>query len=286
MDTPLCPFIRRAWYNILQPDEHIRERVIFDYELLYVKEGKALITVEDSEYIASPGDLFIFRPKQRHSIQVIFNERLVQPHIHFDLQYAPDRENVPVSYDNIDNIPPGELSFFRLDILDRFVSPFPSRFRPHGQLYMEQLLFDIIHAVTYPGPHNEIRLSHLFLRLWEQVMNELTYGHRDVRSHEEVSDKIKFFIEQNVSRSILLDDIVQVLHFSRSYISRVFKDRYGVSPLHYHTLLRVQKAKGMIQFTNMPLSEIAVLAGFESSQDFSRVFKKAEGVPPSAFRHS
>lgn len=284
MDTPLCPYIRRAWYNILQPNEDILERVIFDYELLCIKEGRALITIEDREFVGIPGDMFIFRPRQRHSIRVIFNERLVQPHIHFDLQYYKDREQVPISYVNIDDIPSDAMSFFRDDILDRFISPFPLCFRPHSTLYIEQMIFDIIHAISHPAPHNEIRLARLFLQLWEQVLNELSYGKKDLRTSGDVSAKIKLYIEQNVSRALTLDEIVQVLHFSRSYISRVFQESHGTSPLRYHTLLRVQRAKNMIQFTNMSLSEIAASMEFESLQDFSRVFKKIEGRPPSSFR--
>jgi AraC-like DNA-binding protein len=286
MEFPLCPYIRRAWYNILQPNEDIRERVIFDYELLYIKEGKALITVEDRSYTGTAGDMFIFRPRQRHSIRVIYNERLVQPHIHFDLLYYADREQVPVSYDDIQNIPPHELSFFRQDILDQFIPSFPSHFRPHEQLYVEQLIFDIIHTLSNPTAFSDIRLARLFLQLWEQLLSELSYGKSDIHAREQISAKIKMYIEQNVSHTITLDEIADVLHFSRSYISRIFMQSYGIPPLHYHTLLRVQKARSMIRFTNMPLSEIAVQMGFDSPQNFSRVFRKHEGITPSAVRRT
>ncbi len=286
METPLCPYIRRAWYNILQPNEHIAERVIFDYELLYIKEGKAIITLEDRRYTGGKGDVFIFRPRQRHAIRMVFDEQLVQPHIHFDLTYHPDRAVVPISYRNMDAIKPEEMSYFREDILDQFIAPFPSHFHPHAPMYIEQMIFDIIHAFTNPGPYKEITLTHLFLRLWEQVLNELTYGLTDTRAHEDISSRIKFFIEQNLTRPLPLDEIARLTHFSRSYVSRVFLDSFGTSPLRYHTLLRVQKAKSMIQFTNMSMSEIATAVGFESLQDFSRVFKKTDGFSPSTYRHA
>lgn len=285
MNMPLCPYIRRAWYNILQPNEHIQERVIFDYELLFVKEGKAIITIEDRRYTGTTGDVFIFRPGQRHSIRMVFDEQLIQPHIHFDLTYRADRERIPISYSNMDAIPLEERGYFREDILDQFISPFPSHFHPHAPLYIEQLIFDLIHAYSTPSPFNEITLAHLFLKLWEQVLNELTYSPHNASKASDIPSKLKLFIEQNVTHPLSLDEISKLAHFSRSYVSRIFQESYGFSPIRYHTVLRVQKAKSMVQFTNMSLSEIADSVGFESLQDFSRVFKKIDGLPPSSYRH-
>ena len=98
MEPILSPYIRRAWYNILMPSEVIGPRVIFDYELVLIKEGHADIVIEDMHYAASPGDMFIFRPRQPHCIYTAPDEQLIQPHIHFDLLAYPDREKVPISY--------------------------------------------------------------------------------------------------------------------------------------------------------------------------------------------
>lgn len=286
MNIPLSPYIRKAWYSTLAPNENIRERVIFDYELIYIKEGTGLITVEDREYPCSKGDVYIFRPGQRHSITVPSNSSLVQPHIHFDLVYSPDREQVPICYRNMDRIQPHEMPYFREDILDHFHSPFPNYIHPHAPGYIEQMVFDVIYAYDNPTPHNDITLSHLFLRLWEQVLTEISYGKGEsTLRRKEIPQRLKLYIEQNLSHSITLDDLANLVHFSRSYVSRVFQDSYNISPMRYHTLLRVQKAKQMIQYTNLSLSEVAFSLGFESLQDFSRVFKKSDGMSPSNYRY-
>lgn len=284
MELNLCPYIRRAWYNILMPGEIIGKRVIFDYELLLVKEGHAEIRIEDHSFRAQPGDLFIFRPKQQHAIYVDPGEQLIQPHIHFDLTYYEDRRDVPVSYNDIDKILPQQMSFFRPDILNEFVSPFPSCLHPHNRTYIEQLLFDIIHAVDNPRSFNDVYLQHTFLRLWEQVLLEVTYMNRQFTKQGSTAVVIRQYIEQNDSRPLSLDEMSQALHFSKSYIARVFNGSYQTSPIKYHTILQIQKAKRMIIFTNMSLSEISSSVGFDSLQDFSRVFKKIDGCAPSSYR--
>ena len=286
MSLPLCPYIRRAWYNILHPGEVIHNRVIYDYELVFIKKGSGHITINDQLYTAKAGDLFLFRPKQQHAIYVSPSEELIQPHIHFDLQYYENREIVPVSYESMETMTPEQLTYFREDIIDQFFSPFPSYFHPHNGVYIEQLIFDIIHAVDNPRPFNDVYLQYAFLRLWEQVLLEASYTSRDYVKKENTPMLIKQFIEQNDSRALTMDEIANALHFSKSYIARIFQETYSTTPLKYHTTLRIQKAKRMIRFTNLSLSRIAMSVGFDSLQDFSRVFKKLDGLPPSFYRKS
>ena len=284
MDLNLSPYIRRAWYNTLLPGELIGPRVIFDYELVLIKEGYADISIEDQHYDAGPGDMFIFRPKQRHTIRTLPSMHLIQPHIHFDLTYYENRARVPISYHDTDELPPEQLSFFREDVLDRFISPFPSHLHPNNELYIEQMLFNIIHAVDNPRPFNEIYLQHVFLELWEQVLLEVLYTNKQNGKQSDTAALIKQYIDYNDSNPLTLDEIVQATHFSKSYVARVFQECYGTSPIRYHAAMRIQKAKQMILFTNMSLSEIAESVGFESLQDFSRVFKKIDNRTPSSYR--
>lgn len=285
MIEQVSPYIRLAWYDVLPADGYVQERVIFDYELFYIKSGKATVTVENTVYEGQQGDIFIFRPKQRHSIRIMENKPLVQPHIHFDLLYYPDRKEVPISFKALDKMTADETRWFREDILDEYFSPFPSRIRPKSPLYIEQLIFDIIHAYKNPTPFYEVSLKWMFMRLWEQLLSEITYeSDRANLKKAEAVYIVKLYIEQNVNRRLTLDELADTHNFSKSYLSRLFKDTYKTSPLHYHTMLRVQKAKHLIYYTNMPLSEIALLLNFENPQDFSRVFKKIEGVPPSHYR--
>lgn len=286
MIDQISPYIRIAWYDILKPATFIPERVLFDYELLYIKTGKAIITIEDELYTGTQGDLFIFKPRQRHSIRIITDAPLVQPHIHFDLLSYPDRKEVPISFKNLHEMTPEEERHIRPDVTEAFISPFPNYIRPQSPLYIEQLIFDVIHAYNNPGLFPEITLKWLFLRLWAQLLSEITYL-RDTRkeSKSESVSKVKLYLEHNVDRRISLEELARVNHFSKSYLSRLFKEAYQISPLHYHATLRVQKAKDLIRYTNMSLTEIAAVMDFENLQDFSRVFKKLEGVPPSYYRH-
>lgn len=50
----LSPYIRVAMDSKIDFPWHLTERVLFEYELLYVKEGRIKVTIEDQSYIGEP----------------------------------------------------------------------------------------------------------------------------------------------------------------------------------------------------------------------------------------
>jgi len=64
----------------------------------------------------------------------------------------------------------------------------------------------------------------------------------------------------------------------------VFKKAFAMTPIYYHRVMRVEKAKELIQFTDTTLTKIIESMGFSSINAFSRTFKMVEGVPPTFYR--
>lgn len=278
------PYVRRAYYHTLSPNYVIAPRIIYDYELLYIKSGEAIITIEGREYHSSTGDFFIFKPGQAHSIQV-GREPLIQPHIHFDLIYQEDSSTIPVSYKPEASMTPQELAYIRPDITSQLFSPFPNYVRLTNPLYVEQLLFDVITAFNKPELYPEIQVKWRFLRLLDQILCEMTWmnsDHKNLKS--ERAQQIKLYLEHHVDQPVTMADLTAVYHLEASYISRIFKKTYGISPIRFHRLNRIKCAEEMIHYTNLSLTDIADQFGFISVQDFSRAFQRIKGVSPSSLR--
>ena len=115
--------------------------------------------------------------------------------------------------------------------------------------------------------------------------NIICFSDEAHRTQLEHAKKIKLYIEQHVSQPLRIVDLMELTHFSQSYIYAIFRETYDTSPLQYHTQLRVQKAKSMLRNTNMSITEISDHLGFQYVQDFCRVFKKVDGYSPSIYRH-
>ena len=281
------PYIRYANYSVIPPHDRVDARVLYDYEIIYIKSGYADIRIGSREYQARQGDLFIIKPGIEHSIEVQ-DEALVQPHIHFDLIYQPNFSvTLPISFKNRDEMTPEEKDKIQQDVTKKFFFDFPEHLSINNPLYIEQLIFDVIYAYESPEIFNELRLKWQFLRMLDQLLNEINWQqgtHGNLIT--ERARLIKLYLERHLDRRITLEELAEVYHLDKSYISRCFHKVYGDSPIHYQLLLRLNRAKGMVLYTNLSLSDIAERNGFSSLQDFSRAFRRIENRSPSEFRQS
>jgi AraC-like DNA-binding protein len=277
----LSPYVRFASDDTEFPPASI-SRVIFDYELIYLKNGQALVTILDKTYHAVPGDIILLRPRIRHTLATLGDIPVRQPHIHFDFFYRPDSPNVTVNLTPIDAIPLPEMKFFRDDILDDFIPSFPDRLHLDDPSEFENILFQIIHEYEQRNPFFNIVTKGLFLQLWAIVL-EMIYISEN-KTPPLVVNRIKEYLEQNLDREVVMDELSRIFHLNSIYLSRIFKKSIGISPKQYHTMARINKAKEMIQNSKYSLSEIAYRLGFSGIHSFSRYFKNEEGIPPSSYR--
>jgi AraC-like DNA-binding protein len=281
----LSPYIRVAIDYTVSPNWHIKKRAIFDYELFFVKEGEVLVTIEGVDYHGIPGDLFLLKPKQQHSMKLVGDILLRHPHLHFDLYYYPDSPNIKVSFKPLKDIEPSELSWFRKDDCSTPPYDVPNHIRLKNPIIIEKMIFDIIHEFEHKTPFYEHTCKGIFILLWIQLMKELYWDkNQHVLTNLETLNKIKLFMLENLNEDIELDDLARMANFSKCYFIRIFKNAFGTTPLKYHQMLRIEKAKEWVQYSSLPLTEIAEIFGFQNIHAFSRSFKKVDGVKPTFYR--
>ena len=280
----LSPYIRVALDSKITPPWEIN-RVIFDYELLLIKEGRALITIEDKVYEGIPGDIFLFKPKEKHYIKIIGDDIFYQPHIHFDLYYKANSPDVKISFQSLEEIDKSSHHLFRENISENSYPVIPNHIKLKNTQYFEKMLFEIIKEYEAKLPYGEIQMKGLFIQLWTYLIREIFWdSNPDISSYMKPLLEIKDYITLNANRNITLDEIQNKFAMSKYHIIQLFKNTYGMTPIHLHQLIRIEKAKEMIQFTDYSLTEIAELLGFNSIHSFSRAFKKTDSVSPSFYR--
>jgi len=94
----------------------------------------------------------------------------------------------------------------------------------------------------------------------------------------------KKYIEKNYSDpSLSLSSVADYVNTNTSYLSKLFKNNLDVNFNDYLNSYRIEKAKALLDSSNMTLKEVATATGFNSQQNFIRVFKKFQGVTPGRY---
>jgi len=279
----ISPYVRVALDSRIQPPWKIRERVLFDYEILYIKAGKIIVTVEDKVYHGQPDDLFFFKPKQRHSIAFVGEEVVHQPHIHFDFFYEDNSPDVLLSFHPLNNIPVNQFSWFRPDITD--VLNIPNYIKLPEPAKIENKLLNLIRTFELKMPYYEITAKGLLIDLWVTLLQQLNhYQNEYVVSHWEALQRVKEYLSINLHETANLEHLSKMARLSKSHFLRLFKLAFHMSPLQYQQAIRMEKAKEMILYSNKSISEIAESFGYSSIHSFSRTFKLNQGVSPAYYR--
>lgn len=96
----------------------------------------------------------------------------------------------------------------------------------------------------------------------------------------------KKYIRINYCKDISLSDAARYLNVNKSYLSRLFRQKTGMTLVDYLTKIRIENAIKLIKNTNLRIYEIAEKVGYENVEHFSRVFKKRVGVSPKEYMDS
>ncbi len=95
---------------------------------------------------------------------------------------------------------------------------------------------------------------------------------------------IRDYLDEHFTEKISLDALAERFFISKFYLTRVFKEQFGVSINTYLLNKRITKAKQLLRFSNEKLEDIGYRCGLGAPHYFSRVFKQVEGITPSEFR--
>ncbi len=91
------------------------------------------------------------------------------------------------------------------------------------------------------------------------------------------------YIEKNLREEISLTELSEQAGISNGYLSRIFKKYYHISVVDYIHLRKLHMAKYYMISTEMNISDIAFMMGYSEAGYFCKIFKKYEGMTPSAY---
>ena len=100
-------------------------------------------------------------------------------------------------------------------------------------------------------------------------------------------DQVVHYMEEHFSDpEISMAAIAESFGISTTRLSLSFKEKMGMTPLDYLTLLRSQRAKELLEDTELTIRDISMQVGYYDPGSFIRRFKQVTGETPLQYRRA
>ena len=106
------------------------------------------------------------------------------------------------------------------------------------------------------------------------------------REKKELVEGITKYLNENYVQDISLYTLSKNMYLSPVYISKIFKEVMGDSPINYLIQIRLSKAKELLGDSKLSIKSIAKMVGYDDPYYFSKLYKKYYGNSPNKERNS
>ena len=159
----------------------------------------------------------------------------------------------------------------------------------HDDAIIRHIGASLQQGLRRPDETNQLFIDHMMLALTAHVaqaygglrqVTEQTRGGLAPWQARQACERL----EADLGGKLSLQQIASEFGLSVSHFSRAFRISTGLPPHQWLLRVRVKAAKQLMTVRDLPLSEIAISAGFANQSHFTRVFSAVVGVSPGAWR--
>ncbi len=233
-----------------------------EHELYFLIDGKTKYFVGNEIFILNSGD-FIFIPKG------IFHQTS------YDINTKSER--FLISFDD------DELDSRMAPVLDALSDEKKITVIPE-KLYKIERLVNMIENENSKDSADSLLMKRilteeillLILRYKKTADKTLSESHTTMQN-------IAKYITENTASDLSLTTLSKLFSISPNYLSKQFKNSTGIALSEYINISRISVAEKLLTTTNLSITRIATECGFNDSNYFAAVFKKAKGITPKKY---
>jgi len=239
------------------------------YEFLYFIGGSGTYMVEDKEYTAEPGDIFITRPNELHAIVFDPGAKYQRKFIQISQSFLSDVEIDVLHF--INSRPLGEYNRVDKDLVQKY--------------HLDKYFTDVEYYILNRLPESDLMVKTYVIQFLVNLNAAFAeYDHRAVlkkRSNEKI-DTIIEYINEHIADDISLETLSEIVFINKFHMCHIFKENVGLSIKEYINTRRIAKAKSLMA-TGEDFTSICFQCGFNDYSTFYKTFKKFTGTSPRKF---
>jgi len=104
------------------------------------------------------------------------------------------------------------------------------------------------------------------------------------QTQNDMISRVILYMQDHMTESVGVQQLADMVYVSKSYLSRAFKQKTGLSLMEYLNSLRMEAAKAMLAASDMHTDEIAYRTGYHSTKFFYRAFRAYTGMSTREYR--
>ena len=232
----------------------------WEYQLLYIRDGRGVIQFKRGKSIAiDGGTVIILHPGEWHRYRPDPKTGWSEAYIGIGGEYLSHIVSKP---------------FFPQ-------TPAVIRIAPNGRFDHDLMaLVEKIQATSAEHPYTlALETAALIASLCESQTVR-----RGKSSHNVTIRKANLHIAHHLREVVDFEALARRLGMGYTLFRRCFREYNGMAPLEYQIALRLRRAMHLLESSNVPVAQIAEETGFQSLSYFSKFFHDRTGQPPSQFR--
>lgn len=256
--------VKRKFDDTYKTNYHCHDYV----SMIYVLSGTCTYNICDTLYQVKKGDMLVCNPGVYHDKIMRSGEEILELHTGFgniSLEGLPKNCLIEPSTCPVMSLPEHEQEFLKC-CSDIFYEQ--KKNEPGCELMLKI---------------NVMKLLVLFLKATyiAQEGSENTCINFESFDKAAIVNTLISFLNENYMHQISLDTISKNIYMSPAYISKVFKEEMGESPINYLIKIRLAKARELLLEGNHSIKTVARTVGYEDAYYFSKLYKKYHNVSPS-----
>jgi AraC-like DNA-binding protein len=235
-------------------------RILQEYQINYITQGEGTMETRDGSYPVKEGSVILLRPRVWHRYRPNKLTGWKEHYVGFAGQMA---ENMIRSSEMLRDAHVIQIGF---------------------QENMIQLFQDIFAQVKSERPGFHQICSGLVINILGQIISIKKNENFMHSPLEEAIQKACLIIRDNPLKNLVVEELAHELHINYSLFRKAFKKYTGLSPMQYHSSLRMKQAIFLLTNSNLSIKEISFNLGYCSVFYFSKLFKEKTNMTPGGYR--
>ena len=273
-----------SWTDRINPQIHVcwsgswvrgtvePSRVLVDHELVVVERGHCQVSVEDRIYDLRDGTFLIVPPGTIHHTAVLAGP-CIRHCLHFDWDWSAEPPSGPLWIFCEGRVPtmlprptpawvPAQpLSGNATPAAVTLAQQLNARWRADDRTCVRGTILELLLVLLTPPQTRPItnRATTLALR-------------------------VKEHLDRGALEGLSLRGELRQLGHSYEHLCRCFSQRYGVAPLRYLQLVKIERAKTLLGEGSSTVQTVAHVLGYRDVGNFTRIFRELTGETPGRWR--